>query len=1030
MGSLEAGHIPKRDNPLLPRTSSSSLRSRPRSRLSRTSRVDYLQWICSMSVFLSFIIFFQLYLPGSSSGKDKGFGLKDVGVMDDYEGLVKVRELGGLDFGFDVRFRPAKFTRRFREEDLGVFNVSSSLSLPLRRFGHLKPRLAMIFGDLLVDPEKLLMVTVASALQEIGYEIQVFSLDVGPVHDVWKNLDIPVSLIESCDKTVVHVDWLSFSGIIVDSIESKGVFSCFLQEPFKSVSLLWTIHDVSLAHRLKLYNSTGQIELLNSWRKMFSRATAVIFPNYALPVVFSSYDSGNFYVIPGSPVEAWEAGHILNTYEENLREKWSIGPTDVVVAVVGSQFLYKGLWLEHALILQAMSTLLPIFPSDSSSTLKVIFLCGNTPTNYSAVLEIIAGNLRYPQGVVQYQAVDKDSDNILRMADLVIYGSFLEEQSFPGILIKAMRFGKLIIAPETCEIKRYVTDGVNGYLFPKNDFKTLRRVLVQAISKGKLSGEAEKIAANGKHGALNLMASETVEGYATLLKIILRLPSEVISPKDVTEIFPESKEGWKWRLFENVSKATYETRYFRSETFLNKVEELWNLTQRERLSSPTAVGDSFFYDIWEDERYNELAASRKRREEQELKDRSDQPHGTWEDVYKSAKKADRTKNELHEREERELERTGQPLCIYEPFLGEGIWPFLHVSSLYRGIGLSTKGRRAGADDIDAPSRLPVLNNPYYRDLLGEFGASFAIANRIDRIHKNQWIGFQSWRATARKGSLSKAAEEVLLHAIQRKRHGDALYFWVRMDEDTRNPLQQDFWSFCDAINAGNCRFAFFTALKSMYRLTQAVDSLPPMPVDGDTWSVMQSWVVPTRSFLEFVMFSRMFVDALDAHMYDEHHRSGHCYLSLSKDKHCYSRVLELLVNVWAYHSARKMVYVNPETGAMQEQHGLLTRRGKMWVKWFSYATLKSMDEDYAEEFDLDKPRKRWLWPLTGEIVWHGTIEKERSQRLQQKEKRKQQSREKIERIKKRHHFKTIGKYVKPPPEGEDDSTNATTAQAR
>lgn len=63
---------------------------------------------------------------------------------------------------------------------------------------------------------------------------------------------------------------------------------------------------------------------------------------------------------------------------------------------------------------------------------------------------------------------------------------------------------------------------------------------------------------------------------------------------------------------------------------------------------------------------------------------------------------------------------------------------------------STRGRRAGADDVDAPSRLPILNNLYYRDLLGEFGAIFAIANRIDRIHKNSWIGFQSWRATARK----------------------------------------------------------------------------------------------------------------------------------------------------------------------------------------------------------------------------------------------------------------------------------------
>ncbi|GFY92476.1 glycosyl transferase family 1 protein [Actinidia rufa] len=154
----------------------------------------------------------------------------------------------------------------------------------------------------------------------------------------------------------------------------------------------------------------------------------------------------------------------------------------------------------------------------------------------------------------------------------------------------------------------------------------------------------------------------------------------------------------------------------------------------------------------------------------------------------------------------------------------------------------------------------------------------------------------------------------------------------------------------------------------MYGIKHDWTSLPPMPADGDTWSVMHSWVLPTKSFLKFVMFSRIFVDALDAEFYDKHHQSGHCYLSLSKDKHCYSRVLELLINVWAYHSARKMVYVNPETGAMQEHHKLKNRRGQMWVKWFSYSTLKNMDEDLAEEYDSDHPRRRWLWPSTGKFV--------------------------------------------------------------
>lgn len=71
----------------------------------------------------------------------------------------------------------------------------------------------------------------------------------------------------------------------------------------------------------------------------------------------------------------------------------------------------------------------------------------------------------------------------------------------------------------------------------------------------------------------------------------------------------------------------------------------------------------------------------------QLKDRSDQPRGTWEDVYRNSRRADHLKNDLHERDDGELERTGQPLCIYEPYFGEGTWPFLHYGPLYRGIGL-------------------------------------------------------------------------------------------------------------------------------------------------------------------------------------------------------------------------------------------------------------------------------------------------------------------------------------------------------
>lgn len=1031
MGSLENGQPLKRD-PLLVR-SFASRGSKTRSRISRFIlfwKLDYLQWLCAVAVFSFFLILFQTRLPGSTVDKSRASSRNEI-TSRDFEFL---KEISGFDFGEDIRFEPIKILERFQKEATDM-NVSSSNSSRTRvRIGNRKPQLALVFADLSVDPHQVLMVTLADSLREIGYAIQVYSMEDGPVHDVWRNMGVPVTLIQSAHNEEVFVDWLNYDGILVNSLEVRGIIFRFMQEPFKTLPLIWTIHEKTLAARLRKYTSDGQIELINDWKKTFNRATVVVFPNYVLPMIYSTLDSGNYFVISGSPAEALEMNDFKDVRTDNLRLKMGYRNNDFIIAIVGSQFLYRGLWLEHALVLKALLPLFSEFPvdKDSNSRLKIIILSEDSTSNYTVAVEAIAHNLNYPKGVVRHNAVDGDANGILSISDIVIYGSFLEEKSFPASLIKAMGFGKPIIAPNLSMIKKYVDDRVNGYLFPKDNISILTLITSKIIANGKLSPLAHNIASIGKNTAKTMMVPETIDGYGFLLENVLKLPSEVGPIKGITEISPKVKEEWQWHRFEAIAESTYSNSTLKSSIFLDNIEEQWNQTKTQNLGAlPVEDETTFLYSIWMEEKSIRIASAKKRREEEELKDRTDQTRGTWEVVYRNAKRADRTKNDLHERDEGELERTGQPLCIYEPYFGEGTWPFLHHTSLYRGIGLSSKGRRPGVDDVDAPSRLPLLSNPYYRDALSEVGAFFAIANRIDRIHKNAWIGFQSWRATARKGSLSKVAQNALLDAIQKRRYGDTLYFWVRMDADPRNPLQLDFWSFCDSINAGNCRFAFSEALKKMYGIKHDWDSLPPMTVDGDTWSVMHTWVLPTRSFLEFVMFSRMFVDALDAQMYDEHHQSGRCYLSLSKDKNCYSRLLEVLVNVWAYHSARRMVYINPESGVMHEQHRLKGRKGQMWIRWFSYATLKSMDEDMAEESDLDHLSRRWLWPSTGEVYYQGVYQREKNLSHRQKEKRRQQSKDKISRIRRRTRQKAIGKYIKPPPEVEVEveevvSSNSTT----
>ncbi|KAJ4957164.1 hypothetical protein NE237_013947 [Protea cynaroides] len=1035
MGSLEDGVPQKTTAPLLRSSPSSrgdrySFFQRPRSRFARFllfEKVDYLQWIFTVAIFSIVLLLFEAFLPSSVEKAEVSFQETEK-ISKDW---MVLKGRGSLDFGESIWFEPSKLLEKFQRDDREL-NLSSASTRPLVRSRVRKPQLALVFADLSVEPGQLLMVSLAVSLREIGYAIEVYSLEDGPVHTVWRSIEIPVKILQTSNKTEITVDWLNYDGILANSLETMRVLSCLIQEPFKSLPVIWTVHERSLATRLNQYSSTGQIQLLNNWKQAFNRATVVIFPNYVLPMIYSTFDAGNYFVIPGSPAEAWEANNFMALYNrDDLRIRLGFKQDDFIVAIVGSQFSYSGLWLEHSLVLQALLPLLRDFPSDinSDSLIKVSILSGNSTGNYKVALEAIALNLGYPRGSVRHSGIDEDVNSFLSTADLVIYGSFLEEQSFPDILVRAMCFGKPIIAPDLSVIRKYVDDRVNGFLFPKENIRVLTQILFQAVSNGKLSPLAQNVGSIAKGPARNLIVSETIEGYGSLIEKVLKFSSEVAHPKDVAEVPPSLKEEWQWHLFEEIESPRYSNTTSRSYSFLDKVEELWNHTQTESPDVRSLMDDSFSYSIWKEERYIQMMNARNRRAEEQLIDRTDQPRGTWEEVYRNVRRADRFKNDLHERDDWELERTGQSLCIYEPYFGEGTWPFLHHSSLYRGIGLSTKGRRSGSDDVDAPSRLPVLNNPYYRDILGEYGAFFALANRIDHVHKNAWIGFQSWRATAKKVSLSNIAERALLEAIEARRHGDTLYFWVSMENDPRNLLQQDFWTFCDAINAGNCRYAVSEALQRMYGLKKDWNSLPPMPMDGDTWSVMQSWVLPTRSFLEFVMFSRMFLDSLDAQMYDEHHRTGHCYLSLSKDRHCYSRVLELLVNVWAYHSARRMVYVNSETGAMQEQHRLKSRKGQMWVRWFSYTTLKSMDEDLAEESDLDHPTRQWLWPLTGEVLWQGVFERERNLRYKQKEKRKQKSKDKISRMKHRSRQKTIGKFIKPLPEGTGNSNSTVVTMS-
>lgn len=118
---------------------------------------------------------------------------------------------------------------------------------------------------------------------------------------------------------------------------------------------------------------------------------------------------------------------------------------------------------------------------------------------------------------------------------------------------------------------------------------------------------------------INLMVSETVEGYASLLDAVLKLPSEAAPAKEVAEIPSKLKEKFQWQLFKGVSNLTVLQMNKKSFTILDEFEKNWNHTPKRKPGSSFAFNESFIYDVWEEERHTLMSNIKRRREEDEVR---------------------------------------------------------------------------------------------------------------------------------------------------------------------------------------------------------------------------------------------------------------------------------------------------------------------------------------------------------------------------------------------------------------------------
>ncbi|XP_020588819.1 uncharacterized protein LOC110030446 [Phalaenopsis equestris] len=906
-------------------------------------------------------------------------------------------------FGAAIRFRPTDILKRMEEGRRRMDRMRSEERLGIR-----PPRLALVVGSMGKDSQSLLLLTMGGSLKELGYVLsiyfhffcrvkreQVFALEDGEVHTLWENIDCYVTVLGYNHS--ILIDWTRFEGVLFSSLETKRVISSLMQDPFSSVPLIWLIQEGNFSKRLSSYIALQKKDLITDWRSAFSRANAVVFSDYSLPMIYASLDTGNFYVISGSPADVWAAKRLIKSRRHSLREEYGFHDDDLIITIIGSYFFYNDIPWSYAASILTLQFMKIMRINDLGGKLKFAFLCGNTTDSFGSDFEKLASRMGFPLNSIKHYGMDGDVNGVIMIADIVLYGSFQEEQTFPSLLVRAMSFQIPIIVPDFSIITKYVNDKIHGLVFRPHDIDTLASAFLLLIEDKRLSKLAHSIAYEGRLLAENMFVSDCISDFANLIESLLQFPSDSFLPGSISQI---KQQTWSWDLLDN---ENYQSNLpaIQRESIIDILEE--ELPRKSQIS-PLVFNESASPEFptqfdWDDISQMEIAEDFERLEMEEISERIERDLGSWEDLYHNAKKSEKLGFEANERDEGELERTGQSLCIYEIFDGEGVWPFLHHGSLYRGISLSRSARRPRSDDLDAISRLPILNNSYYKDIFCEFGAMLSIANKVDSIHKIPWIGFQSWHASGRKVSLSAKAEEVLENAIRDSSKKGAIYYWVLLDTEWKNVKGNrngDFWSLCDVMNAGKCRSAFESAFRSMYGIPLQISSLPPMPSDGGHWSALHSWVMPTSSFLEFIMFSRIFVDSLDGLFREGNYSSISCFLGSSEleGRHCYCRMLEVLVNVWAYHSARRMFYVNPNSGDLEEHHPIMKRR--MWAKYFSPELIKKMDEDLAEEADdAMNPNVGWLWPLTGEVHWQGVLDREREDRYRKKMDKKRKIKEKL-----------------------------------
>lgn len=115
-------------------------------------------------------------------------------------------------------------------------------------------------------------------------------------------------------------------------------------------------------------------------------------------MLYSVLDTGNFFVIPGSPVDVWAAESYSKTHSKNqLRKNNRFSEDDMLVLVVGSSFFFNELSWDYAVAMHSIGPLLIEYArrKDAEGLFKFVFLFGNSSDGYDDAFQVVNLNHAY-----------------------------------------------------------------------------------------------------------------------------------------------------------------------------------------------------------------------------------------------------------------------------------------------------------------------------------------------------------------------------------------------------------------------------------------------------------------------------------------------------------------------------------------------------------------------------------------------------------------------------------------------------------